>query len=357
MSSSSDGQWLARCEDGPHGKRVFKTLGDFALIPPSQRYDAARRAAEEWFSHLADGGSTEIVTVRIACERYVARLRSSKGADSAEDAAKRFKRHVYPHTPLALTDMTKLASKQIRAWRAALVATAVTVGKGENSISRPRSSSANNRDMTAFRAALNFAFADGAVTSDHAWKRELAPIEHADNARSGYLDSAQRSAFANAGQGAIADFIRGLSLLPLRPGALAHLNVSHYESRLRQLKIGKDKSGRDRSIELPGETSALFDRLVSGKGPDDPIFTRADGARWNKDSWKGGIKDAAARAGVPAGTVAYTLRHSVITDLVHGGLDTLTVAQLSGTSLKMIEQNYGHWNRSHATAALGRLVV
>ena len=58
-----------------------------------------------------------------------------------------------------------------------------------------------------------------------------------------------------------------------------------------------------------------------------------------------------------AGVVAYTLRHSTITDLVQGGLDLLTVAQVSGTSVAMIEKHYGHLQRDRAAAALAGLAL
>jgi hypothetical protein len=45
------------------------------------------------------------------------------------------------------------------------------------------------------------------------------------------------------------------------------------------------------------------------------------------------VAKAAAAAKFPAGTTTYTLRHSVISDLVHDRLDLLTDAQISGTSV------------------------
>jgi site-specific recombinase XerD len=51
------------------------------------------------------------------------------------------------------------------------------------------------------------------------------------------------------------------------------------------------------------------------------------------------------------------MRHSVITDLVTGGLDLLTVALLSGTSVAMIERHYGHLRAEHAAAALATLAL
>jgi site-specific recombinase XerD len=81
----------------------------------------------------------------------------------------------------------------------------------------------------------------------------------------------------------------------------------------------------------------------------------AAGARWNKDAWKRPIKEAAKVAKLSRATTAYTLRHSVITDLVVGGLDLMTVAKLSGTSVVMIEKHYGHLRAEHARKALATL--
>ena len=65
----------------------------------------------------------------------------------------------------------------------------------------------------------------------------------------------------------------------------------------------------------------------------------------------------AVAAKLPAGTTAYTLRHSVISDLVHDGLDLLTVAQISGTSVAMIERHYGHLRSDVAAGALAKLAL
>ena len=77
----------------------------------------------------------------------------------------------------------------------------------------------------------------------------------------------------------------------------------------------------------------------------------------NKDAWKYPIKEAVKAAGLPAATTAYTLRHSVITDLIRARLPILTVAQLSGTSVAMIEKHYGHLVRDDAEEALATLFI
>ena len=97
--------------------------------------------------------------------------------------------------------------------------------------------------------------------------------------------------------------------------------------------------------------------LTTTESPTEPLFSIRDGLAWNKDNWHKPVKQAAARAGLPAGTSAYTLRHCAITDLVHGGFDLLTVAQLRGTSVAMIEKHYGHLRSEVAVKALARLAL
>jgi site-specific recombinase XerD len=75
----------------------------------------------------------------------------------------------------------------------------------------------------------------------------------------------------------------------------------------------------------------------------------------NKDAWKHPIKDAVNAAKLRNALAPYTLRHSAITDLIRGGLPALTVEQLSGTSVAMIERHYGHLVRNDAEEALATL--
>ena len=144
----------------------------------------------------------------------------------------------------------------------------------------------------------------------------------------------------------------------MRPGAVAAFTVSNFDKRLNALTVGKDKAGKDRKITLPASTASFFSEQSKGKLPSAPLFARADGSAWNKDSWKYKFKDAVTSAGLPVEATAYSLRHSTITDLIAGaGLDVLTVAVLAGTSLQMIEKHYGHLLHGKAAAALASLSI
>ncbi len=351
MTTGGHGAWLARARDDEAGaKQVFKPLGEFGALADHLRFDAAAKAALVWFDHLGRGGSARSSTVSEACARYVRHLRATKSERAANDAQARFKNYV----KLAATELTKLTPPQLEAWRRSLQELPTRSGarRGEQ-----RSDSTLNRDMTRFRAALNLAYMDGLLTTDFAWRSKLRPIKNADRRRELYLDRSQRITFIETAPSDLAAFLRGLCQLPLRPGALAKLQAGDFDRRLKVLKIGQDKSGKDRRIKLPDVTASFFDTASRDKLPTAPLLSRADGKAWNKDAWKGPIKAVVNAAELPDGTTAYTLRHSVISDLVHDGLDLLTVAQISGTSVAMIERHYGHLRGEVAATALARLAI
>jgi integrase len=355
MTASGHGAWLARARDDENGARqLFKPLGEFAELADHLRFDAAAKAALTWFDHLGRGGAARTSTVSDACARYVRHLRATKPERAVKDAEARLKNYVLSNAKLAATELTKLTPAHLDSWRKALRDLPTRSGgrRGEQ-----RSDSTLNRDMTCFRAALNLACIEGLLTTDFAWRSKLRPIKNADQRRELYLDRAQRRKFTQKAPDDIAAFLRGLCQLPLRPGALASLQVGDFDRRLKVLKIGQDKSGKDRRIKLPDVTATFFEAAAKDKLPTAPLLSRADGKAWNKDSWKWPIKAAAKAARLPDGTTAYTLRHSVISDLVHDGLDLLTVAQISGTSVAMIERHYGHLRSEIAATALARLAI
>jgi len=355
MTESGGGTWLARARDEFNGnKQVFKPLGDFEHLADHLRFDAASKAALAWFDHLGRGGASKAATVADACSRYVQHLRNTKSERASDDAKTRFGNYVLNHARLAATELPKLTPMHIEAWRQSLRELPMRRGPREG---ERRSDSTLNRDMTCFRAALNLAYLDGLLTTDYAWRSKLRPIKNADQRRELYLDRAQRlKLLENAAQD-LAAFLRGLCQLPLRPGALAKLTAGDYDRRLKVLKIGQDKSGKDRRIKLPDVTADFFESMAKNKLPSAPLLARAGGGAWNKDAWKWPIKAAVEAAGLPKSTSAYTLRHSVISDLVHDGLDLLTVAQISGTSVVMIERHYGHLSSDVAAGALARLAL
>ena len=357
MAVESTGTWLARCRDATTSKQSQQPLGEFAEQPAHARFDAASKAAREWFMHLERGGKATPITVKVACANYVKHLRGGGKERAALDTEQRFARWVNDHKIGAIT-LQKLKPGDVDAWRRALASAPVIPQDKSKAPTRPRSASTLNRDMTSLRAALNLAVENGDATSDAAWKVKLRPVKDADRRRDVYLDLTQRRALIAKAPADLAVLLGALSLVPLRPGAMAALVAGNFDKRLSTLTIGKDKHGQDRKITLPPATATVFADQGKDKLPQAPLLARADGSAWNKDAWKYPVKHAVIAAGLPSNATAYSLRHSTITDLIAlHRLDTLTVAQLSGTSLMMIEKHYGHLLREHAAKALASLTL
>lgn len=379
MSNASSGIWVFRYVD-QSGVEKERTLGLLDEIPAHQRFDRAvllaracvdeasaaapsplpwtsgptRRTIASGSPEGAEGPLSQTDTVGSICGAYAEHVREMKGDKAAEDLVQRYRRWI-DKDPIGQLPLTTLRRSDLDDFRRRMLATPVRANFSGGT--RARSKDTVNRDMAALRAALNKALDDQKVAMDSAWRVPLKAYKNVSRRRGLYLDRDQRRALIACTEEPAAQFIRALSTLPLRPGALAALTVADFDPRLSVLRIGIDKSGQDRRMKVPDITAQLFIKSQAHRSPEAPLLSRQEGQAWNKDSWKEPIKEAARKAGLPAACTAYTLRHSVITDLVHGGLDLLTVAQLSGTSVAMIEKHYGHLRAEVAADALAKLAL
>ena len=369
-STQTPGTWIARYTTPRTYKVITHPLGDFGSFSASQRRDSAVEKARAWFKHINDGGTPESKTLEDACNHYVEHLRRTKGEKAAADAKTRFQGYVLNDRKFSTTELSKLTPAIIGDWRKRIEEMPKVKGirgksrseqiakVSELTSATKRSASTINRDITPFRAALNLAHNDEWVSRDSAWRNKLKPIPTADKKRELYIDIEQRRTIVDQASPEIKDFIKGLCILPLRPGALAQLRAKDFDKRLNQLMVNHDKTG-PRRLTLPTDTAEYIKQLVGNKIGNTYIFSTPDGKAWNKDKWKGPIRGAvqaaSAERNVPTNATAYTFRHSIITDLVHQGLDLLSVAQLAGTSVRMIEQHYGHLRATVALPALAAL--
>ena len=341
------GTWFARAYNPDNGRNSRKALGDYGPIQGHEIFNQAKADAEAWADTVESGGerSRDMQTVRDACEAY-----QELNPCPIQDGILR--RHVFSD-PIAKVKLDKLRRHHLRAWRKRLEQAPALLTRSKHGEKRwkKRAKSTVNRDMVPLRAALGQVLKPGAPNTDADWQEALKPFKGADKRRELYLDRTERKKLIEAAQ----PFVKGLCLLPLRPGALASLTVRDFDKRTRTVTIGKDKNGNPRQISLPQVIADFFADQVKGKLPAASVFARSGGEAWNKDAWKYPIKEAVYTAGLPSAASAYTLRHSVITDLIRARLPILTVAQLSGTSVAMIEKHYGHLVRDDAEEALSKL--
>jgi integrase len=320
-------------------------LGSFGEFTASERFAKAKAAAEALMAQREAGGEVDVLvsTVAEVCRKY---------AKTHASAEAYFRLSVYNH-PIAKITLEKLRQRHLAEWRADLKARPVQLSR-QRVATHQRAPSSINREMAPLRAALN-----AAKLPNSDWKEAIKPISAkiAARRRDLYLERQQRQALLANCSAEIEPFVRALCLLPVRPGAVAQLTVADFNKAAGTLTVRNDKGHAQRSVPLSGVALALLAEQAKSKTPLAPLFHRENLKAWDRNYWKGPIREAALAAKLDPATSAYTLRHSVITDLVNAGVATLTVAQLAGTSVKMIEDHYGHLLHDAAVKALDNLAL
>jgi site-specific recombinase XerD len=127
------------------------------------------------------------------------------------------------------------------------------------------------------------------------------------------------------------------------------LRLEHHDAQRQNRDAhGAIVAGSSRSLHAAGAPQA----------PGALLLPRQDGKKWRRADWWLHVTAAARRAGLPRGTCPYTLRHSFITSaLTEGGMSTLDVARICGTSVVMIERHYGHLVTDAARERLARVAM
>jgi integrase len=109
----------------------------------------------------------------------------------------------------------------------------------------------------------------------------------------------------------------------------------------------------------------FFNSQKKDKLPSALLFS-ANGKPWRRDMWAQEVRTAIAAQNktargaerIPAEASAYSLRHARISELLQVyGVDPLTVAAQTGTSLRMIERSYFKFIRSAMLEKLAKLKV
>lgn len=326
------GNWIARWRDD-QGKQHYHALGRVDE-DDKDAYIAAQKRAREWLKGMQAGVRRKtIVTVSDVCKGYVDDRRKAKGEGTARDAEQRFQRTIYDH-PIGAMPIEKVGTKQLQDWLHGLTEpTEKRKGLGRASA---------NRTLTALKAALNLAAKDRSygigVEHEREW-RDVKAFKKADARRELFLDLTQRRALRAQLSGDLLDLVDAAITTGARPGELGNAKRRQFDARTGTMTfIGKTGT---RDVPLPPAALEVFKRVAKGKLPEAPLFAN-NGSPWTRWEWNQGIQEAASRAELPDGVCMYVLRHSFITEAISGGLSVLEVAKLTGTSLQMINDHYGH---------------
>ncbi len=341
-------KWLwRRLKEGGGAYDVF-SLGIFAddadfVPPPGEEVVSYGQVAEKVRALVTarhEKTKDAPLTVKAACEDYVAYLRAHK--KTGTDAEQRLAKHVLPKIGHLL--VAELTSREIEKVQRGMVR------DGDPEVVR-RSKDNANRVMSYLRAALNRAFEEprNRIASSAAWDR-VKQFHGVSRPRLVLLDDAQIARLINTTEGNFRNLVVGALLTGARPPhELAALRVRQFNAKLGTLAIEESKTG-PRSVVLTAEAVEFLKRLSAGRHPDHLLFPLSreekDGKvieeAWGRADHIRPMKEARERAKLPAKTSMYSLRHSHISHAIIAGMPLTVLAENCGTSVRMIEENYAH---------------
>lgn len=335
---NGNGTWIARWRD-EDGKQKYRALGEF------EDFDAAADSARQWVTSCEGGVTHKATTVKEACEAYVEALKAEGRKETAKDAEGRFKRLIYPDI-IGKLALDKLKTSNVQKWLNGQIDD--DDDADDEDIRRSKDSA--NRNLATLKAALNMALHNRLISTDAGWKTVKSFQKVGARRRDAFLTLEQRKALLDACQDDLKLLVKAMLLTGARPGELATLNACDFDKRLGCLTL-TGKTGA-RTVAISSAAASFFKEATADKIGAAPMLTTAFGQRWNKDAWKKVFKEAAATARLPEAVVLYSLRHTAISEMILAGMDSFVVAKLAGTSVAMIESNYGHLKHSVVTKKL-----
>lgn len=206
------------------------------------------------------------------------------------------------------------------------------------------------------KAMFNWAVKQGLVAQN--------PFRHLPRPRQGkreaLVSEAQQRSILEATDGAFRCVAIALMKASCRPQAVRQVTAGHFHPDEecwvfppRQHKTGK-ATGAPLVVYLSPCLVTLC-RILARHRPDGPLFLNSAGNPWTEAAVTMRMRRLRKKLGLPAGTVAYSYRHTFTTNGLKNGVDVTTMATLLGHgNTEQIRKHYGHLDKhgSHLRAAV-----
>ncbi|ALJ34269.1 site-specific integrase [Azospirillum brasilense] len=356
------GSWLVRHRDAL-GTQHFDALGqaDDALEADGAgvlTFDQASARARRWCEAKAAaeaGVRRGPYTVAQCLEDYLDYVKTHRKSVKHLDTY--VKAYILPR--LGALDTAALTSAVIRKWHRAIAEEPPRLRTAKGTAQRYRAEDPNpeealrkrrlraNRHLVTLRAALNRAWREGLIPSNDAWAR-VQQFGGVERQRSRFLDHDEARRLMNACPPDLRNLVQLALLTGARYGELCRLEVRDYQAASGTLFIRDSKSGKPRHVVLNEEGMAACRQLTLGRCMGEPLLTREDGGRWDRDLHQRPFKEAVRRAGLDPAFTFHELRHTWASLTIMAGAPLMVVAQnLGHRDTRMVEQHYGHLAQSY----------
>ena len=338
------GTWSVRVADS--GAEWIKKIAladdlEAASLPHVLSYwqaiDQARALARRQPGEAID--ESRPVTVAEALDRYETDLVARGGSPYNAE-------HPRIHLPgsILTKPVALLGASELRKWRDSLLAKGLAP-------------STVNRTKTGLRAALELAAAhDPRIGNEKSWRRGLAALPDAHNARNVILDDATVRRIVGAAyehDRALGLMVEVAAVTGARLSQLARLEVGDLqadgsEPRLHMPLSAKgrrrNKRHERRPLPITPPLASVLKQEAAGRPGHAPLLVRSNGERWGhgrRRHHRNDFRAVVEAAGLDPDVVTLSaMRHSSIVRMLVNNVPIRVVAAAHDTSSKMIEAAY-----------------
>jgi len=364
LGDGQAGTWVARHYVGEQSYEVTRigTADDYSdadgvvILDFWQAQEAARKARVER-AHQAHGKHGPI-TVAGAMDEYINFLDHNRksGADA------RYRDRAFIRPILGEVEVAKLTADQLRKWMAQMARTPARLRTREGlkqqyaaldtAEARRARKVTVNRTLITLKAALNYAFREGKVTSNAEWTR-VKPFENVNTARIRYLSVAEAQRLINGCDPDFRLLVQAALETGARHGELVALQVHDFNPDTGTLAIRQSKSGKSRHVVLTEEGAAFFKQVCAGRPGHATMLLRADGQPWGRAQQSPLMRAASKRAKITPPINFHGLRHTWASLAAMAGMPLMVVAKnLGHRDTRMVEMHYGHLAPNFITNAV-----
>lgn len=205
----------------------------------------------------------------------------------------------------------------------------------------------------AIKAAFRWATLQGRIQSNPVRSLSVGKGEGRDfvikiDTYQKLLDGASDPKFRRKHVLAFRLILMALRLSGCRPSEIANLRIEHIHGDRWLLPHHKTRRKTKRPrVVYPCACLETLVRIVTHGRSSGPVFMASPTESWTYSKMRRRFERLKKRVKVDPKCVLYSFRHSSMTDSIMAGVDVATVAELHGTSIRMIEAHYGHLAKHH----------
>ena len=162
-------------------------------------------------------------------------------------------------------------------------------------------------------------------------------------------------------RGWLADWVTFALGTGLRPGEQAQLRWSAVRLAEGAVEVGRGHrvktAASRRRVPVAGVALGVLQRLDAERvtEADGLVFTGAKGGPVSDGYLTKRLKALAERVGIEKDVSAYSLRHSYGTRMAAEGVPLIDLAKIMGTSVRMIEKHYAHYDPARGASHVERV--